>query len=376
MKGLLDDEEEEEDVLMDFGKDILEEVPFVGGLMGGGRIPLSSAFPYSGYSNPIESMLTDLSEGELSKEWLKPLYYLVLPFGGGQIKKTNEGLGMFSDDHPIAGSYTASGNLRFPVDDTFGNKVQAAMFGQYASKNARDYFDNNRSALKPNQIEEFMETGMQIQDYWDYRDGLKGLDTIGEKADYIDSLDLPISKKNMLINNLSDRKNPIDMTDYDDYSDFEEFDWATKNPEKYEFFKEIGISYSDYKNADEETRKDYNWAYDYPQYVTLSKAVTDDVWAYRKYYKDMVAFKADKDANGKSISGSKKAKVIDYINGLDIEYGAKLVLLKSQYESVDDYNEEIFEYIKSKNSLTFEEKLSILKTLGYGVSDDGKVTWD
>ena len=344
--------------------------------MGGGRVPLSSAFPYSGYDNPIESMLTDLSEGELSKEWLKPLYYMVLPFGGGQLKKTNEGLGMFSDDHPIAGSYTASGNLRFPVEDTIGNRVQAAMFGQYASANARDYFDNNRSALKPNQIEEFMSSGMQIHDYWDYRDGLKGLDTIGEKADYIDSLDLPTSKKNMLINNLSDRKTPIDLTGYSKYDDFEEFDWATKNPEKYEFFKEIGVSYKDYKNANEEKKKDYNWAYDYPQYVTLSKAVTDDVWDYREYYKDMVAFKADKDANGKSISGTKKAKVIDYINSLDIEYGAKLVLLKSQYEAEDKYNKEIFEYIKGKSNLTLEEKKSILKTLGFRVSDDGKVSWD
>lgn len=376
MKGLLDDEEEEEDVLMDFGKDILEEVPFVGGLMGGGRIPLSSAFPYSGYSNPIESALSDINEGKFSKEWLKPLYYLALPFGGGQIKKTNEGLGMFSDEHPIAGSYTASGNLRFPVEDTIGNRVQAAMFGQYASENARDYFDNNRSALKPKQIAEYMELDIPIRDYWEYRDGLKGLDKMSEYADYINGLDLPIDKKNFLINGLTDRKTPIDMTDYDDYSGYEEFNWASQNPEKYEFFKEVGISYSDYKNADEDTREDYNWAYNYPQYYTLSKAVSDDLLEYREYYRGMTSLKADKDANGKSISGSKKAKVIDYIDSLNIEYGAKLVLLKSQYESIDEYNEEIFEYIRDKNDLTFEEKLSILKTLGYGVSDDGTITWD
>jgi hypothetical protein len=221
-----------------------------------------------------------------------------------------------------------------------------------------------------------MELDAPIQDYWEYRDGLKGLDTIGEKADYINSLDFPISKKNMLINNLSDRKNPIDLKNYDKYDDFEEFDWATKNPEKYEALSELGVSYSDYKNADEEKKKDYNWAIDYPKYVTLSKAVTNDVWEYREWYKDMVGFKADKDKNGKSISGSKKRKVIDYINSLDIDYGAKLVLMKSQYESIDDYNEEIFVYIRDKRDLTFEEKLSILKTLGYGVSDDGNVTWD
>ena len=376
---LLDDDEEPEDVLMNFGKNILEEVPFVGGLIGGGRVPMSSALPYSGFSNPIESMLTDFSDEDyksITKEMLKPLYYLVLPFGGGQIKKTNEGLGMFSDDHPVAGSYTASGNLRFPVEDTFGNRVQAAMFGQYANENARDYFDNNRSALKPNQIEEYMDLDIPIRDYWDIQDGLKGLDKIGDQVDYIDSLDLPIDKKNLLINNRADRKTPIDMTGYDEFDDFEEFDWATKNPEKYDFFTEIGISYKDYQNADEETREDYNWAYQYPQYYTLSKAVTNDILEYRKYYKGMTSLKADKDANGKSISGSKKSKVMDYIFSLDIDDGAKLVLLKSQYESIDEYNEQIFEYIRDKNDLTFEEKLSILKTLGFGVSDDGTVTWD
>lgn len=376
LSGLFDDEEEKKDVLMDFGTNILEEVPFVGGMLGGGRVPISSAFPYSGYSNPVESALTDISEGKFSKEWLKPLWYLAMPVGGGQVKKTIEGLSMFSDDHPVTGSYTDSGNLRFPVEDTFGNRVQAALFGQYASKNARDYFDNNRSALKPDQIQEYMDLDAPIQDYWEYRDGLKGLDSVGEKADYINSLDFPIDKKNLLINNQTDRKTPIDLTGYDEYDDFEEFDWATKNPEKYEFFSELGVSYKDYKNANEEKKKDYNWAYDYPQYVTLSKVATDDVWEYREWYKDMVAFKADKDKNGKSISGSKKRKVIDYINSLDIEYGAKLVLMKSQYEPIDDYNEEIFEYIRDKRDLTFEEKLSILKTLGYGVSDDGNVTWD
>ena len=379
MSGLLDDEEEEKDVLMDFGKNIVEEMPFVGGLLGGGRIPMSSAFPYSGYSTPIESMLNDLSNENyenIGRELLKPLYYLAMPVGGGQLKKTIEGLSMFSDEHPIAGSYTSSGKLRFPVEDTFGNKVQAALFGQYASKNARDYFDNGRSALTDEQIEEFMEFDDPIQDYWEYRDGLKGLGTIAEKADYINSLDLPISKKNMLINNLSDRKNPIDLTNYDDYSDFEEFDWATKNPEKYEFFTEIGISYKDYKNADDKTKDDYNWAFQYPQYYTLSKAVSSDILEYRSYYRGLTSLKADKDSNGKSISGSRKNKVIEYINSLDIDYGAKLVLFKSEYESDDTYNEEIFQYIRDNENLSFEEKLSILKTLGFTVSDDGTVNWD
>ena len=56
------------------------------------------------------------------------LPYYILPGGYGQAKKTVAGLKMFDDDFPIAGSYTDSGNLRFPVEDTAANRVQAALF--------------------------------------------------------------------------------------------------------------------------------------------------------------------------------------------------------------------------------------------------------
>ena len=129
-------------------------------------------------------MLKDVSEENwdgFGREFLKPLYYLALPVAGGQVKKTVEGLSMFSDEHPIAGSYTDKGNLRFPVEDTTGNRIKAAIFGQYANENARDYFDNGRTALNEKQIQELMESGMPIKDYWKYRDGLKDLEKQDER---------------------------------------------------------------------------------------------------------------------------------------------------------------------------------------------------
>ena len=64
---------------------------------------------------------------------------------------------MFDKDLPVSGSYTKSGNLRFPVEDTFLNKLQAGVFGQYASSNAREYFDRGQSPLKEKQIQEYKE---------------------------------------------------------------------------------------------------------------------------------------------------------------------------------------------------------------------------
>ena len=336
-----DEEEEPEDILLNLGENILQEVPFVGGLIGGGRIPISSAIPYGG---DIKTIVSNIADGEAStKEWLKPVYYLAMPFGGGQIKKTNEGLGMFSDEHPVAGSYTDSGNLRFPVEDTLGNRIQAGLFGQYASENARDYFDNGRSPLKEKQIQEYIDVDIPIRDYWEYREGLADQKTIEDKFDYIAGLDLPVSKKNILINNIVDREEEVDLEGYEDFSSYEEFDFATKNPGKYAVSQAVG-------------------GFD----------------AYSSYMDALGDIESDKDESGKSISGSKKEKVVSYINSLDIDYGMKIILFKSMYDSKEDrnnYNADIVEYLDSRDDISYEDMVTILTELGMRV-EGNNVYWD
>jgi hypothetical protein len=160
-----DDEEESEDTfgdnLQQAFNELLEDLPYTSTFTGG-RIPMSAALP-------IEQLLTGKDEWGNEVSQLETLaeiapYYL-LPTGYGQFKKTRDGLRMFSDEHPIAGSYTDSGNLRFPVEETPLNIAQAAVFGQYANKNAREYFDNEYAPLTPNQVEEFMATGMSYSEY-------------------------------------------------------------------------------------------------------------------------------------------------------------------------------------------------------------------
>ena len=387
-----DDEEEEIDageVLLGLGENIVQEIPFVGSFFGGGRVPMSAALPYSNDSAPGESFVSDLEkawndgnllEGDwsgLAKEvFLKPFYYLVLPVGGGQLKKTNEGLAMFDDDLPVSGSYTDSGKLRFPVEDTIGNKIQAALFGQYSSENARYYFDNDIAPLGKKQIKEYQYVDIPIKDYWEYREGISNKETTGEKLEYISSLDLPINKKNVLANNAANRKNWFSMADWDKYSGLEEFDFARENPEKYEFLKENGISVEKYNKFDEDTKAAYSWAYENPAKYTMSKAVTDDVVEYREYASALNNIRAAKDANGNAISGSAKDKKLAYINGLNIDYGAKLILYKSQYKNDDTYNYEIVEYLNSIDSFTYEDRVAVLKELGFTVLDNGTVQWD
>lgn len=404
-----DDDDDSEDTVLDNIEQgfltLLEDLPYTSTLTGG-RIPISSALPITEFIKGKDQYGNEKSRWDTLAETAP--YYL-MPGGYGQAKKTIKGLRMFDDDLPVSGSYTDSGNLRFPVEDTVPNRIQAALFGQWASNNARDYFDNERKPLAPKQIEEYKQSEMTIGEYWDYREGLSGLSTIEEKAAYINSLDIPLWKKTYLVNNLTDRKDQISMEDYEKYGSVAESDfanenparyelmkqngvtyeqyktfsdekknaysWASKNPEKYEFIKSIGYTIDDYAAADDDKKEAWTWAYNNPEKYAVSKAVSDDLFEYRRYASELDNIKADKDENGKSISGSRKDKVIDYINGMDADFGEKIILFKMEYPADDTYNNEIIDYINDLG-LSYGETKSILETLGFKVSADGYITWD
>ena len=133
----------------------------------------------------------------------------------------------------------------------------------------------------------------------------------------------------------------------------------------------LGITPDEYwSNAKEE----YDYAYENPGKYAVAKAV-GGYDAFKTYSSDLYDIKADKDSDGKSISGSRKDKVADYINGLDIGYGEKILLFKSEYPSDDSYNTEIIEYLDSRSDISYEEMVTILTELGFKVNGN-TVTWD
>ena len=370
----LDDDEESEDTVLDNLEEgfltLLGDLPYTSTFTGG-RIPISSALPVKQFITGKDSYGNEKSRWETIKETAP--YYLA-PTGYGQFKKTTQGLEMFDEEHPVAGSYTKSGNLRFPIEDTPLNRVQAGIFGQYASENARDYFDNERSPLKEKQIQEYKDLDIPIRDYWEYREGLTEQDKLEDKFDYIAGLDLPVEKKNIMINNIVDRKDDVDMTGYDDFADYEEFDFATKNEEKYEYLQSIGVSYDEYTKS-KESKEAYDWAFKNPEKYTLSKVVADDVTMYRQYTKEINEIEGVKDANGKTKSGSRKENVLNYINNLDADYYSKIILFKSEYKADDTYNEEIINYLNNRGDISYEDMVTILESLDMRVEPDGTVRW-
>ena len=524
-----DDEAEEiapVDAIWNFTENVLEQVPFVGGLIGGGRVPISSALPYDGNLQEIyrgiDKMVTDKDFSDLTTEWLNPVYYLAMPMAGGQIRKSIQGLSMFSDDHPVAGSYTTSGKLRYAVEDTVGNRIKAAVFGQYASQNARQYFDEGRTALADKQIREFQALGVPIQDYWAYQDDAKNIakraeiegaadddilkdkyinsvnselsDILREQSEVMDNPDLTDAEKEKRISDLQKRFDALSKERYSSYNtvtydtkyreggkyatvgdrifkfDEKKGEWnkldddavtkykvtkaagnamyADDGKNYYRWYKpegkaarwekldkdqvtkyltirdvdknahyatngkihyrleeggepknisdwtkisdkelarqkevtaELGITPEEYWSKTEKTvfpmyEGEYEYAFDNPENYAVAKAV-GGYDAFKGYSNDLSDIKSDKDANGKSISGSRKAKVLNYINSLDADYYTKLILWKSEYPSDDSHNVEIIEYLNSRNDLSYSDIESILKELDFKVSADGRISW-
>lgn len=151
-----------------------------------------------------------------------------------------------------------------------------------------------------------------------------------------------------------------------------------------EVTKALGITPEEYWSETEisfmpMTDGEYEYAYENPETYAVSKVVGGyDAFS---SYKDAISdLKADKDANGKTISGSKKSKVTDYINSLDeLDYGQKIILYRSQYDSKADkaaYDDDIVEYLNGRDDLSYEDRIAILKKLGFTISEDGEtVSW-
>lgn len=154
----------------------------------------------------------------------------------------------------------------------------------------------------------------------------------------------------------------------------EEAGWVKINDKQLEKQKKVtsalNISPSDYWSNKEE----YDYAYDNPDKYAVSKAV-GGYDAFKTYSGELYDIKADKDKNGNSISGSRKEKVLDYINNLNIDYYKKIILFKSEYNADDRYNHEIIDYLNSRDDISYSEMASILKELGFTVLSDGTIKW-
>jgi len=116
------------------GKDLIGNIPFGNLFVQGGRFPIAAALP------DMNVVLEDPEHRALS-EFMKPLYY-GLPFGGGgQARKTIEGLQAWGRGYVA----TPSQNIRYEIQKDFYNFVRAFLFGKNAFPEAVKYWNEPKS---------------------------------------------------------------------------------------------------------------------------------------------------------------------------------------------------------------------------------------
>ena len=140
-----------------------------------------------------------------------------------------------------------------------------------------------------------------------------------------------------------------------------------------EVTKGLGISAEEYwGNKDE-----YDYAYKNPEKYKIANAI-GGYETYQKYKDAINDIEGEKDANGETIRGTQKENRKNYIFGLDIPYGERLILYRSEYDSQadkDEYNNKIVEYLNGRNDISYEEEVEILEALGMTVDSRGNVDW-
>ena len=162
------------------GEGVAEELPFVGGLLGGGRVPISSALPDIG---SLSSATAGLISGEMAsnkaastigKELAKPFYYLLPPFGGGQLKKAVEGISAVAQGGVYGLNNDGEEILRFPIEDqSLGTYLQAGLFGPYALPTGKEYAADgyiSKSVSWTQEWEEAKKQGISYDQFEEWKD--------------------------------------------------------------------------------------------------------------------------------------------------------------------------------------------------------------
>lgn len=112
--------------------------------------------------------------------------------------------------------------------------------------------------------------------------------------------------------------------------------------------KEIIKLYSNYYGTEEDLNNLINVGISAKEYIKF----------------DFQSFESDVDSRGNAVSGSRKKKIISYVNSLNLTAVQKAILIKSKYSSFTQYDRQISQYINKQN-LSFLSKARLVKKLGF-----------
>lgn len=289
--GLIKESEQESAVgtIQNLAENVGQEAPFIGNLMGGGKLPFSSSMPN------VKNILTALDSetatdeeklAKIGKEMVNPAAYWLLPFGGGQIKKMWQGISALKRQ----GSYTADGRLQYPIyTDRKGDMASAVartmLFGKSATPEAQAWVEAGFGALsaKATQTYEAMRAGGV-----DQRDSYELIKAI---------------------------------------SKVKKTDTQTKEQLQMQLLNAFDIEDSG------KVLYYYNMMASDKERAQIDKLLAEgaDMGEYLRYLQEKSGVTGEKDADGKTISGSVKEETFALIDGLNLTPEQKTELAKEDY---------------------------------------------
>lgn len=166
----------------------------------------------------------------------------------------------------------------------------------------------------------FASNGGNIENYYIYKYSVKDMDS-NEKEKYLYNSDFSDEQKTLLYENIT-------LSDFSDESKYLNYKTA----------KQLGVDINNWLNYSSQE------------------------------------FKSDLAPTGKTISGSRKKKLISFINSLDLTIPQKASLIKMSYSSYDNYDKQIMNQVNSLN-ISFMDKAKMVRTLGFDEYDKSIINY-
>ena len=310
-----------------FVQSLAEELPFIGNLAGGGKLPMASSLPsLKNISNAIDSeKLTDKQKArKIGEEVAKPAAYWLPPFGGGQALKLWKGI----EAYKKGGSYTADGRLQYPVyTDRKGDKAAALtrtlLFGKSATEGAKAWVEGGFGALSERATktyEAMREAGI------DQRDSFALIKRVAATKKTDDASEAENRIRVIQAAEISDEAKALCY--YGMVADESE-------QEKMDAYMQAGMDMGDYVDYREAERK----------------------------------IEGVKDSDGKTISGSKKQQVMELLTDSDFTESQKTMLFEGSnytakgFEPWTQNYKTLYKAVSTGKNLV--QTLQSLKSAGY-----------
>ena len=264
----------------------------------------------------------------------------------------------------------------------YDNYQEATMSDTYALIGNKEFTKNTKDEWKslsksdaeklegatPDEKSEYFYVKNQITNIKDdYKDATSNEDKISKKREIIDSIlasDLDDNLMSKIYSSYYSRKASENIYNSGgSMQNFLEYEYDTadfeKEREKINYLYNSGfdnttkkaIYENKFENMEDEKVSDYE--------VAINYGVDINSWLKLKSQ----VFEAEVAANGKKISGTKKAKIMSCIQSLKLNVLQKALLMKLSYSSYKAYDQQIYEYLEKEN-MPISEKEKYAEQIG------------